>query len=145
MFDYVAEGIAHLADLLKQYHHISLQMQTDYSDELLAKLSAVQSQLEHANGWQFENRIQDTLKLLELAPDKRLCELSGGWVRRAALARALVADPDVLLLDEPTNHLDIEAIAWLENLLLDFKGSIIFISHDRAFIRKMATRIVDLD
>lgn len=111
-------------------------MQTDYSDELLAKLSAVQSQLEHANGWQFENRIQDTLKLLELAPDKRLCELSGGWVRRAALARALVADPDVLLLDEPTNHLDIEAIAWLENLLLDFKGSIIFISHDRAFIRK---------
>ncbi|GAB1671311.1 ABC transporter ATP-binding protein [Mannheimia haemolytica] len=145
VFDYVAEGIAHLADLLKQYHHISLQMQTDYSDELLAKLSAVQSQLEHANGWQFENRIQDTLKLLELAPDKRLCELSGGWVRRAALARALVADPDVLLLDEPTNHLDIEAIAWLENLLLDFKGSIIFISHDRAFIRKMATRIVDLD
>ncbi len=87
VFDYVAEGIAHLADLLKQYHHISLQMQTDYSDELLAKLSAVQSQLEHANGWQFENRIQDTLKLLELAPDKRLCELSGGWVRRAALAR----------------------------------------------------------
>lgn len=145
VFDYVAEGIAHLSDLLKQYHHISQQMQTDYSDELLSKLSHVQAQLEHNNGWQFENRIQDTLKLLELDPDKRLCELSGGWVRRAALARALVADPDILLLDEPTNHLDVEAITWLEDLLLNFKGSIIFISHDRSFIRKMATRIVDLD
>ncbi len=145
VFDYVAEGIAHLSDLLKQYHHISQQMQTDYSDELMAKLSAVQSQLEHNDGWQFENRIQDTLKLLELDPNKRLCELSGGWVRRAALARALVADPDILLLDEPTNHLDVEAITWLEDLLLNFKGSIIFISHDRSFIRKMATRIVDLD
>lgn len=145
VFDYVAEGIAHLSDLLKQYHHISQQMLTDYSDELMAKLSAVQAQLEHNNGWQFENRIQDTLKLLELDPEKRLCELSGGWVRRAALARALVADPDILLLDEPTNHLDVEAITWLEELLLNFKGSIIFISHDRSFIRKIATRIVDLD
>ena len=145
VFEYVAEGIAHLSDLLKQYHHISQQILTDYSDELLAKLSQVQAQLEHNNGWQFENRIQDTLKLLELDPDKKLCELSGGWVRRAALARALVADPDILLLDEPTNHLDVEAITWLEDLLLNFKGSIIFISHDRSFIRKMATRIVDLD
>ncbi|MEG9545833.1 ABC transporter ATP-binding protein [Mannheimia sp. HC-2023] len=145
VFDYVAEGIAHLSELLKQYHHISQQMLTDYSDELLAKLSHIQAQLEHNNGWQFENRIQDTLKLLELDPEKRLCELSGGWVRRAALARALVADPDILLLDEPTNHLDVEAITWLEDLLLDFKGAIIFISHDRSFIRKMATRIVDLD
>lgn len=145
VFDYVAEGIAHLSDLLKQYHHISQQMQTDYSDELLTKLSHIQAQLEYNNGWQFENRIQDTLKLLELDPDKKLCELSGGWVRRAALARALVADPDILLLDEPTNHLDVEAITWLEDLLLNFKGSIIFISHDRSFIRKMATRIVDLD
>lgn len=145
VFDYVAEGIAHLSELLKQYHHISQQMLTDYSDELMAKLSAVQAQLEHNNGWQFENRIQDTLKLLELDPEKRLCELSGGWVRRAALARALVADPDILLLDEPTNHLDVEAITWLEELLLNFKGSIIFISHDRSFIRKIATRIVDLD
>ena len=145
VFEYVAEGIAHLSDLLKQYHHISQQMPTNYSDELLAKLSQVQAQLEHNNGWQFENRIQDTLKLLELDPDKKLCELSGGWVRRAALARALVADPDILLLDEPTNHLDVEAITWLEDLLLNFKGSIIFISHDRSFIRKIATRIVDLD
>ena len=145
VFEYVAEGIAHLSDLLKQYHYISQQMLTNYSDELLAKLSQVQAQLEHNNGWQFENRIQDTLKLLELDPDKKLCELSGGWVRRAALARALVANPDILLFDEPTNHLDVEAITWLEDLLLNFKGAIIFISHDRSFIRKMATRIVDLD
>ena len=145
VFEYVAEGIAHLSDLLKQYHYISQQMLTNYRDELLAKLSQVQAQLEHNNGWQFENRIQDTLKLLELDPDKKLCELSGGWVRRAALARALVANPDILLLDEPTNHLDVEAITWLEDLLLNFKGSIIFISHDRSFIRKIATRIVDLD
>ena len=145
VFEYVTEGIAHLSDLLKQYHHISQQMLTDYSDDLLTKLSQVQAQLEHNNGWQFENRIQDTLKLLELDPDKKLCELSGGWIRRAALARALVANPDILLLDEPTNHLDVEAITWLEDLLLNFKGSIIFISHDRSFIRKMATRIVDLD
>ncbi|AKO45812.1 ABC transporter ATP-binding protein [[Haemophilus] ducreyi] len=145
VFNYVAEGIAHLSQLLKEYHYISQQMLTEYSDELLAKLSAVQIQLEHNNGWQFESRIQDTLKLLELDPDKKLCELSGGWVRRAALARALAADPDILLLDELTNHLDVEAITWLEALLLNFKGSIIFISHDRSFIRKMATRIVDLD
>ncbi|MDP8033867.1 ABC transporter ATP-binding protein [Pasteurella atlantica] len=145
VFDYVAEGVAHLADLLKEYHHILTQMQTDYSDQLMNELSQVQAKLEHSDGWRFENKIQDTLKILELNPDMRLCELSGGWVRRAALARALVADPDILLLDEPTNHLDIEAIAWLENLLLEFKGSIIFISHDRSFIRKMATRIVDLD
>ena len=75
----------------------------------------------------------------------KLSALSGGWLRKAALARALVCDPDVLLLDEPTNHLDVEAIEWLENFLLDFQGSIVFISHDRSFIRKMATRIVDLD
>lgn len=145
VFDYVAEGIANLASLLKEYHHVSTQMQTDYSDALMTKLAKIQEQLEHSNGWLFENRIQDTLKTLELDPNARLCELSGGWVRRAALARALVADPDILLLDEPTNHLDVDAISWLENLLLDFKGSIIFISHDRAFIRKMATRIIDLD
>ena len=145
VFDYVAEGIADLADLLKQYHRLSHQLTVDYSDELLQQLAEVQNELDHANGWQVETRIQDVLKRLELDPDTLLSDLSGGWQRKAALTRALVSNPDILLLDEPTNHLDIDAIDWLETFLLEFSGSIIFISHDRSFIRKMATRIVDLD
>ena len=145
VFDYVAEGIGHLSDLLKEYHHISTALETDYSENLLNQLAQVQAKLEHENGWQFENKIKEVLGKLALSPNTLLSELSGGWLRKAALARALVCDPDVLLLDEPTNHLDVEAIEWLEEFLLGFDGSIVFISHDRSFIRKMATRIVDLD
>lgn len=145
IFDYVAEGIGHLTDLLKEYHHISVQLEENYSDQILSQLEQVQAKLEHADGWRFENKINEVLLKLGLNPNIKLSALSGGWLRKAALARALVCDPDVLLLDEPTNHLDVEAIEWLENFLLDFQGSIVFISHDRSFIRKMATRIVDLD
>lgn len=145
VFDYVAEGIGHLSDLLKEYHHISTALETDYSENLLNQLSQVQAKLEHENGWQFENKIKEVLGKLALSPNTLLSDLSGGWLRKAALARALVCDPDVLLLDEPTNHLDVDAIEWLEEFLLGFDGSIVFISHDRSFIRKMATRIVDLD
>ncbi|MCK8883528.1 ABC transporter ATP-binding protein [Haemophilus influenzae] len=145
IFDYVAEGVGHLTDLLKEYHHISVQLEENYSDQILTQLEQVQTKLEHADGWRFENKINEVLLKLGLNPNTKLSALSGGWLRKAALARALVCDPDVLLLDEPTNHLDVEAIEWLENFLLDFQGSIIFISHDRSFIRKMATRIVDLD
>lgn len=145
IFDYVAEGIGHLADLLKDYHRISLLLEKEYSETLLNQLAHIQAQLEHAGGWQFETKIKETLAKLDLNPDTLLVELSGGWLRKAALARALVCNPDVLLLDEPTNHLDVDAIEWLEEFLLTFSGSIIFISHDRSFIRKMATRIVDLD
>ncbi|WP_118812920.1 ABC transporter ATP-binding protein [Haemophilus haemolyticus] len=145
IFDYVAEGVGHLTDLLKEYHHISVQLEENYSDQILSQLEQVQAKLEHADGWRFENKINEVLLKLGLNPNTKLSELSGGWLRKAALARALVCDPDVLLLDEPTNHLDVEAIEWLENFLLDFQGSIVFISHDRSFIRKMATRIVDLD
>ena len=145
IFDYVAEGVGHLTDLLKEYHHISVQLEENYSDQILSQLEQVQAKLEHADGWRFENKINEVLLKLGLNPNTKLSVLSGGWLRKAALARALVCDPDVLLLDEPTNHLDVEAIEWLENFLLDFQGSIVFISHDRSFIRKMATRIVDLD
>ena len=145
IFDYVAEGVGHLTDLLKEYHHISVQLEENYSDQILNQLEQVQAKLEHADGWRFENKINEVLLKLGLNPNTKLSALSGGWLRKAALARALVCDPDVLLLDEPTNHLDVETIEWLENFLLDFQGSIVFISHDRSFIRKMATRIVDLD
>ena len=145
IFDYVAEGVGHLTDLLKEYHHISVQLEENYSDQILNQLEQVQAKLEHVDGWRFENKINEVLLKLGLNPNTKLSSLSGGWLRKAALARALVCDPDVLLLDEPTNHLDVEAIEWLENFLLDFQGSIVFISHDRSFIRKMATRIVDLD
>ena len=145
IFDYVAEGVGHLTDLLKEYHHISVQLEENYSEQILSQLEQVQAKLEHADGWRFENKINEVLLKLGLNPNTKLSALSGGWLRKAALARALVCDPDVLLLDEPTNHLDVEAIEWLENFLLDFQGSIVFISHDRSFIRKMATRIVDLD
>ncbi|OOF46034.1 ABC transporter ATP-binding protein [Rodentibacter trehalosifermentans] len=145
VFDYVAEGIGHLTDLLKEYHRISVELEENYTDQMLSQLEQIQAKLEHADGWRFENKIHEVLLKLGLNPNTKLSELSGGWLRKAALARALVCDPDVLLLDEPTNHLDVEAIEWLEAFLLEFSGSIVFISHDRSFIRKMATRIVDLD
>ena len=126
VFDYVAEGIEHLADLLKEYHHISQELTQNYSEQILNQLAQVQAKLEHANGWQFENKINEVLQKLELNPDTKLADLSGGWLRKAALARALVCNPDVLLLDEPTNHLDVDAIEWLENFLLEFTGSIVF-------------------
>lgn len=145
VFDYVSGGLAEVGEHLKSYHDLLDLIAVDPSEKNINKLSRVQETLDHLNAWRFEDRIQNVLDALKLDGHTKLTDLSGGWQRKAALARALVRDPDVLLLDEPTNHLDVTTIEWLENFLKDFRGSIIFISHDRAFIKSMATRIVDLD
>ncbi|UPR56767.1 ABC transporter ATP-binding protein [Vibrio sp. ED004] len=145
VYDYVAGGLAEIGEQLKIYHDLLDLIATDPSEKNLNRLTRVQEQLDHANAWRFEDRVSNVLAALKLTAETKLTDLSGGWQRKAALARALVCDPDVLLLDEPTNHLDVATIEWLEGFLKDFRGSIIFISHDRAFIKSMATRIVDLD
>ena len=145
VYDFVAEGVEEQAEHLKAYHAISHLVMDDPSDKNLNEMARLQSILDHQNLWQLESRIHDVLEQIGLKPDTELSSLSGGWLRKAALGRALVSNPRVLMLDEPTNHLDIETIDWLETFLKNFSGSIVFISHDRSFIRNMATRIVDLD
>jgi len=145
VFDYVAQGVAENAELIKKYHHLIHIIGEDPSEQNLNKLANAQQELDQANAWQDEQRIDKVLTTLALDADKKINSLSGGWLRKLALAKALVCEPDVLLLDEPTNHLDISSVLWLEQFLKDFKGTIIFISHDRAFIRGLATRILDLD
>ena len=145
VYDFVAEGVEEQAEHLKAYHAISHVVMHDPSEKNLNEMARLQGILDHHNLWQLESRISDVLEQIGLQPDTELSSLSGGWLRKAALGRALVSNPRVLLLDEPTNHLDIETIDWLETFLKSFTGSIIFISHDRSFIRNMATRIVDLD
>ncbi|EHK9576581.1 TPA: ABC transporter ATP-binding protein [Vibrio parahaemolyticus] len=145
VYEYVSGGLAEIGEQLKIYHDLLDLVSQDPSEKNINRLAKTQEQLDHSNAWRFDDRVKNVLSALKLSPDTLLRDLSGGWQRKAALARALVCDPDVLLLDEPTNHLDVTTIEWLENFLKDFKGSIIFISHDRAFIKSMATRIVDLD
>ncbi|MEA1064678.1 ABC transporter ATP-binding protein [Erwinia sp. HR93] len=145
VYDFVAEGVEEQAEILKRYHVLSQLVMSDPSEKNLDRLAQVQETLEHQGLWQLENRINEVLLQLGLDANSALSALSGGWLRKAALGRALVSAPHVLLLDEPTNHLDIETIDWLEGFLKTFNGTIIFISHDRSFIRNMATRIVDLD
>jgi len=145
VFDYIAQGVKENAELIKRYHVIIHDVTEDPSEKNLNKLANVQEQLELANAWQDEQRIEQVMTTLALNPDDQICDLSGGWLRKVALAKALVTAPDILLLDEPTNHLDIKSVLWLESFLKDFAGTILFISHDRAFIRGVSTRILDLD
>jgi len=141
VFDYVATGLAEIGELLSRYH---LLIQSN-AESTLQELNAIHAELEHRNGWTMGQRIEKVLDQMKLAGDTPLKALSGGWRRRAALARALVTDPDLLLLDEPTNHLDIPAIDWLEQEVMQFAGAVVLITHDRRFLQRVCNRIGELD
>ena len=150
VFDVVAGGLADLGRLLSQYHHAAAELTHTHSatkntNDAMQRLSDLQHELESRNGWELEQRVETVLAKLGLDGEADMQSLSGGWRRRAMLAKALVSEPDLLLLDEPTNHLDIDAIAWLEQFLADYPGAVLFVSHDRAFLKRLSTRIIELD
>jgi ATP-binding cassette subfamily F protein uup len=140
VFDVVAAGLGELGTLLADYHHL---IHADAIDT--DALATVQSKIEDAGGWSVDQRVTETLARLDLDGDADFARLSGGMKRRVLLARALVSAPDLLLLDEPTNHLDIAAIDWLEGFLKAWPGALVFVTHDRRFLRALATRIVEID
>ncbi|WP_300273151.1 ATP-binding cassette domain-containing protein [Halomonas sp.] len=140
IFDVVAGGLPEAGELLSEYHHLVSEAEPD-----MRRMATLQTRLEAIDGWSFHQRIDVVLTRLGLPADAEMAALSGGWRRRVALARALVAEPDLLLLDEPTNHLDLDTIAWLEEQLAAFDGAVLFITHDRAFLSKLATAILELD
>ncbi len=140
--DVVRSGLAETEQLLAEYR---AQSALELDAEGLRELEALHARIDAHDGWHIEQRVDETISELELPADKRLNELSGGWRRRVALARAIVQKPDLLLLDEPTNHLDIATVRWLENRLFSWQGAVLFITHDRALLKKLATRIVEID
>lgn len=145
IYEFVSQGLAETGKLLSDYHALIQQLEKTNSPEQLRELERLQHEIEVKNGWHFDRDIETILTRLNLNPDQRLDQLSGGWQRRAALARTLVSSPELILLDEPTNHLDVEAIQWLEDQLVSAETGLLFITHDRALLRRLATRIIELD
>lgn len=147
IYEAVAEGLGQMQQLLLDYHAVTHSMSLPGAniDALMERMQKLQHELDAKDGWGIQARVETVLSKLSLSADTPVATLSGGWRKRVALARALVAEPEVLLLDEPTNHLDLDAIQWLEDLLLNFKGAVLFITHDRRFLNRLATRIVELD
>ena len=141
VYDMVADGLAEIGTLLKQYHHLTL----DYEHADIAELERVQNQLEAKQGWSLGQRVDSVITQLDLPADKLMSELSGGWRKRVALARALVREPECLLLDEPTNHLDIPTIEWLEKQLKDYQGALLLVTHDRTFLQNVVNGIAEID
>jgi len=147
VFEAVSEGLGPLQQVLVDYHAVTHSMGEPGADidALMTRMQTLQHELDSKDGWQTQAKVEAVLSRLSLDAEVRVSTLSGGWRKRVALGRALVAEPEVLLLDEPTNHLDLEAIEWLEELLLNFSGSVLFITHDRRFLDRLATRIIELD
>jgi len=147
VFEAVAEGLGPLRQVLLDYHAVTHSMGEPGADidTLMTRMQNLQHELDSKDGWQTQAKVEAVLSRLSLDAEAQVSTLSGGWRKRVALGRALVAEPEVLLLDEPTNHLDLEAIEWLEELLLNFSGSVLFITHDRRFLDRLATRIIELD
>lgn len=144
IFHVVAQGLGEVGAIIERYHELTHAM-ADGDNTKLDELARCQHDLEAAGGWTHNQRVEAVLSRLQLDADLEVATLSGGLKRRVMLARALVSEPDLLLLDEPTNHLDIEAILWLEEFLLSWNGTLLFITHDRALARRLATRIIEID
>ncbi|MDB2553909.1 ATP-binding cassette domain-containing protein [Porticoccaceae bacterium] len=145
VFDVITQGLGAEGELAKRYHHLILELGTNPSDQTMRDLEECQSELDRVNGWDINQRVESIITKMDLDADVNISSLSGGYKRRVLLARALVCDPDLLLLDEPTNHLDIDAIQWVEQFLLKWEGSLLFISHDRRFMNNLATRFIEID
>jgi ATP-binding cassette subfamily F protein uup len=144
-FDIVLSGLGDRAKLISDYYHLSRRLDNEDSPELLRRLGRLESELDRTEGWKIESRVNSVLTHLNLEPESEFEQLSGGQKRRVLLARALVISPDILMLDEPTNHLDIDSIQWLEEFLGNIKSTLFFVTHDRKFMTKLATRIIELD